>query len=82
MVPVPTAEQAERPVVAKTTPKPKFKIVHANELADYHKAELAERREKEAKAKGFVVINWNANSTNQSANSLLTYFKNKSSKAD
>ncbi|WP_298357703.1 hypothetical protein [Runella sp.] len=64
------------------TPKPKFKIVHANELADYQKAELAEVREKEAKAKGFVVINWNANSTNQSANSLLTYFKNKSSKAD
>lgn len=66
----------------KITPKPKFKIVHANELADYQKAELAEVREKEAKAKGFVVINWNANSTNQSATGLLTHFKNKSSKAD
>lgn len=68
--------------IVKTAPKPKFKIVHANELVDYQKAELAKVREKEAKAKGFIVINWKANATNQSENSLLTHFKNKSSKAD
>jgi len=68
--------------IAKTAPKPKFKIVHANELADYQKAELAEVREKEAKAKGFVVINWKANATTPSESSLMSYFKNKSSKAD
>lgn len=67
---------------AKIPPKPKFKIVHANELIDYQKAELAEIREKEAKAKGFVVINWKANATSQSESSLMSYFKNKSSKAD
>ncbi|NBB20766.1 hypothetical protein GVN20_15465 [Runella sp. CRIBMP] len=67
---------------AKIPPKPKFKIVHANELTDYQKAELAEVREKEAKAKGFVVINWKANATSQSESSLMSYFKNKSSKAD
>ncbi|AEI46474.1 hypothetical protein [Runella slithyformis] len=70
------------PSTAKTTPKPKFKIVHANELADYQKAELAEVREKEAKAKGFIVINWKANTTTQSESSLMSYFKNNSSKAD
>ncbi len=79
---VSATEQSANPVISKTTTKPKFKIVHANELADYQKAELAEVREKEAKARGFVVINWNVSSTNQSTNSLLTYFKNKSSKAD
>jgi hypothetical protein len=67
---------------AKIPPKPQFKIVHANELIDYQKAELAEIREKEAKAKGFVVINWKANATTQSESSLMSYFKNKSSKAD
>jgi len=67
---------------AKIPPKPKFKIVHANELVDYQKAELAEVREKEAKAKGFIVINWKANATTQSESSLMSYFKNKSSKAD
>lgn len=75
------AQPTNQPI-AKTAPKPKFKIVHANELVDYQKAELAEVREKEAKAKGFIVINWKANATNQSENSLLTHFKNKSSKAD
>lgn len=68
--------------IAKATPKPKFKIVHANELADYQKAELAEVREKEAKAKGFVVINWKANATTHTESSSMSYFKNKSSKAD
>jgi len=81
-IPVPVTEQSASPVVAKTTPKSKFKIVHSNELADYQKAELAEIREKEAKAKGVVVINWKANATNQSESSLMSYFKHKSSKAD
>lgn len=69
-------------LTAKITAKPKFKIVHANELADYQKAEIAEAREKEAKANGFIVINWKANATNQSESNLTSYFKNKSSKAD
>lgn len=79
---VPIIENPTNQLTVKATPKPKFKIVHANELADYQKAELAEVREKEAKAKGFVVINWKANSPNQSESSLMSYFKNKSSKAD
>ncbi|WP_428664789.1 hypothetical protein [Runella sp.] len=69
-------------LTAKITAKPKFKIVHANELADYQKAEIAEAREKEAKARGFIVINWKANANNQSESTLTSYFKNKSSKAD
>lgn len=80
VVPVPANPTNQS--IAKTTSKPKFKIVHVNELADYQKAELAEIREKEAKAKGFVVINWKANATSQSENSLMSYFKKNPSKAD
>lgn len=67
---------------AKTVPKPKFKIVHANELADYQKAELAEARQKEAKDKGFIIINWHANTSTQPQSNVVTYLKKKSSKAD
>lgn len=61
----------------KNKTKSSFKIIHANELADYQKAEMAEAREKEAKAKGFVVINWQTNSSNQSENSIMTYLRKK-----
>lgn len=63
--------------ITKNKIKPSFKIVHANELADYQKVEMAEAREKEAKAKGFVVINWQTNSSNQSASSIMTYLRKK-----
>ncbi|AYQ32956.1 hypothetical protein [Runella sp. SP2] len=63
--------------ITKNKTKPSFKIVHANELVDYQKVEMAEAREKEAKAKGFVVINWQTNSSNQSASSIMTYLRRK-----
>ena len=62
---------------AKTTLKPKFKIVHANELTDYQRVELAEAKEKEAKAKGFIVINWHTNANNQPENGIMSYLKKK-----
>ena len=77
ILPAPT-----NPLTAKNAPKPKFKIIHANELADYRKTEMAQAREKEAKAKGFIVINWKANATDPSETTLTSYFKNKPSKAD
>lgn len=77
ILPAPT-----EPLAAKTAPKPRFKIIHANELADYRKTEMAQAREKEAKAKGFIVINWKANATDPSESTLTSYFKNKPSKAD
>lgn len=69
--------QSPRNQTSKNRTKPAFKIIHANELADYHKAEVAEAREKEAKAKGFVVINWQTNSGNQSESSIMTYLRKK-----
>lgn len=62
---------------AKNKTKPKFKIVHANELTDYQKVELAEAKEKEAKAKGIIVINWHTNVNNQSENGIMSYLKKK-----
>jgi hypothetical protein len=61
----------------KNKTKPKFKIVHANELTDYQRVELAEAKEKEAKAKGFIVINWHTNATNQPENGIMSYLKKK-----
>ncbi|MCA0231922.1 MAG: hypothetical protein LCH91_15740 [Bacteroidetes bacterium] len=69
--------QSPRNQTSKNRTKPAFKIIHANELADYHKVEMAEAREKEAKAKGFVVINWQTNSGNQSESSIMTYLRKK-----
>lgn len=73
----PAAVKPSRFSITKNKTKPSFKIVHANELADYQKVEMAEAREKEAKAKGFVVINWQTNSSNQSASSIMTYLRKK-----
>jgi hypothetical protein len=61
--------------------KNSFKIVHANELPNYQRAELAEARATEARKQGFVVINWKAGE-NQSEQTLLSFLKNKSAKAD
>jgi len=69
--------QSPRNQTSKNRTKPAFKIIHDNELADYHKVEMAEAREKEAKAKGFVVINWQTNSGNQSESSIMTYLRKK-----
>ncbi|TAF79146.1 MAG: hypothetical protein EAZ50_12120 [Runella slithyformis] len=66
-------------IVPKKKPKPQFKIVHANELSDYQRAELAEVREKEAQRNGFVVINWKQKGQ-ESENNLMTYLREKSSK--
>ena len=73
----PAAVKPSRFSITKNKTKPSFKIVHANELADYQKVEMAEAREKEAKAKGFVVINWQTNSSNQSQSSIMTYLRKK-----
>ena len=73
----PAATKPSRFSMAKNKAKPAFKIIHANELGDYHKVEMAEAREKEAKAKGFVVINWQTNSGNQSESSIMTYLRKK-----
>ncbi len=73
----PPAAKPSRFSMTKSKTKPLFKIVHANELADYQKIEMAEAREKEAKAKGFVVINWQTNSSNQSQSSIMTYLRKK-----
>lgn len=73
----PVATKPSRFFTAKNKAKPSFKIIHANELADYHKVEMAEAREKEAKSKGFVVINWHTNSENQSESSIMTYLRKK-----
>ena len=71
------AAKSSRFSMTKNKTKPSFKIVHANELADYQKIEMAEAREKEAKDKGFVVINWQTNSSNQSQSSIMTYLRKK-----
>jgi hypothetical protein len=60
--------------------KPKFRVVHANELADYQRAELAEARAKEAEKQGFVVINWKSKEE-ASANNLRTYLRSKKEKS-
>lgn len=73
----PAAVKTSRFSITKNNTKSSFKIVHANELTDYQKVEMAEAREKEAKAKGFVVINWQTNSSNQSASSIMTYLRKK-----
>lgn len=74
---LPTIEIAQKIAVPET--KPKFKVVHANELADYQRAELAEVREKEAKKNGFIVINWKQKGQ-ESDNNLMTYLRNKNKK--
>jgi len=56
--------------------KPQFKIVHANELADYQRTELAEIREKEAQKNGYIVVGWKQKN-NASENNILTYLRNK-----
>lgn len=79
-VPEVVAQPTTKPTNLSTTKnktKSSFKIIHANELADYQKVEMAEAREKEAKAKGFVVINWQTNSSNQSESSIMTYLRKK-----
>lgn len=63
-------------IVPEKKTKPKFKVVHANELADYQRVELAEVRQKEAQRNGFVVINWKQKSQ-ESDNNLMTYLRNK-----
>ncbi len=68
-------------IVPKKKPKPKFKIVHANELVDYQRAELAEVREKEAQRNSFVVINWKQKGQ-ESENNLMTYLRNRNNKAE
>ncbi|TAF96256.1 MAG: hypothetical protein EAZ32_09975 [Cytophagia bacterium] len=65
----------------KKKPKPQFKIVHANELVDYQRAELAEVREKEAQRNGFVVINWKQKGQ-ESENNLMTYLRSKNNKTE
>ena len=67
-------------VSAIKSAKPKFKIVHANELADYQRAEVAEARAKEAEKQGFVVINWKTKEVS-SANNLRTYLRSKKEKS-
>lgn len=62
--------------------KPKFKIVHANELADYQRAEIAEIRAKEAEKQGFVVINWQQKQQEATAQTLRTFIRNQSSKSN
>lgn len=79
--PVAVTEAPKTASVTKTVTKSKFKIVHANQLEDYEKAEIAESLEKEAKANGFIVIHWKANTDRTSQTNLTTYLKNKSSKA-
>ena len=71
---LPTIEIAQKVEVPKT--KPKFKIVHANELETFERAELAEAREKEAKKQGFIVINWKQKNQEPNDN-LMTYLRNK-----
>lgn len=73
----PPAVKPSRFSMVKNKTKSSFKIIHANELVDYQKVEMAEAREKEAKAKGFVVINWQTNSSNQSQSSIMTYLRKK-----
>jgi hypothetical protein len=73
----PPATKLTNLTTIKNKTKPKFKIVHANELTDYQRVELAEAKEKEAKSKGFVVINWQINANNQSENSIMSYLKKK-----
>jgi hypothetical protein len=68
-------------IVPKKKPKPQFKIVHANELVDYQRAELAEVRKKEAQRNGFVVINWKQKGQ-ESENNLMTYLRNRNKKAE
>jgi hypothetical protein len=72
----PTNEQT----ITKPVPsKPKFKIVHANELADYQRAEVAEVRRKEAQQNGFVVVNWRQKDE-ATAQTIRTFIRNQSSK--
>ena len=71
---LPTIEIAQKVEMPKT--KPKFKIVHANELEGFERAELAEAREKEAKKQGFIVINWKQKGQ-EPDNNLMTYLRNK-----
>lgn len=73
----PPATKLTNLTTTKNKTKPKFKIVHANELTDYQRVELAEAKEKEAKAKGFIVINWHTNATNQPENGIMSYLKKK-----
>ncbi|MFN8344439.1 MAG: hypothetical protein U0X91_05525 [Spirosomataceae bacterium] len=80
--PVIVSEVPKTASVTKTVTKSKFKIVHANQLENYEKAEIAESLEKEAKANGFIVIHWKANTDRTSQTNLTTYLKNKSSKAE
>jgi hypothetical protein len=73
----PPATKLTNLTISKNKTKPKFKIVHANELTDYQKVEMAEAKEKEAKAKGFIVINWQTNANNQPENGIMSYLKKK-----
>ena len=61
--------------------KPKFKIVHANELGNYQRAEVAVALEKETGNNGFIVVNWRKKTEQPSENTLLTWLKNKPSKS-
>lgn len=73
----PPATKLTNLTISKNKTKPKFKIIHANELTDYQRVELAEAKEKEAKAKGFIVINWHTNANNQPENGIMSYLKKK-----
>jgi len=70
-------------VLTETQPekktKPKFKVVHANELDSYQRTEVAATLEKEADNNGFIIINWRKKTEQPSENTLLTWLKNKSS---
>ncbi len=69
--------------IARVSPKakPKFKIVHANELGNYQRAEVAVALEKETGNNGFIVVNWRKKTEQPSENTLLTWLKNKPSKS-
>lgn len=68
-------EKAENLVKVEKAEKPKFKIVHANELADYQRTEVA--KTKEVQTNKFIVINWQSNNTPQSESSLMSYIRKK-----
>ncbi|MFN4146659.1 MAG: hypothetical protein ACK4GN_12605 [Runella sp.] len=66
-------------VIAKNVKeKPKFKVVHVNNLKEYQQNELAEIRQKEAEKQGIVIINF-PKKEEAAALTLKTYLHNKNS---
>ena len=76
-----TPETQKMTIYVSPKAKPKFKIVHANELGNYQRAEVAVALEKETGNNGFIVVNWRKKIEQPSENTLLTWLKNKPSKS-